>query len=166
MNLGVPRTTPETAPRFLHARHHNTRDCAKISDGICQLRIAFRVVAVVIGSCQKSSEGSGTLRTKSCQTMKQTTLYVLIAAFFSGTCGLSLRRLLREYTYQGARLWTKQLRACCAHFPESSFDQSSSWWISSNRLTWPGKWANLINLFMSRHEVHSMNTHTLQNAGW
>jgi len=21
-------------------------------------------------------------------------------------------------------------------------------------------------LFMSRHEVHSMNTHTLQNAGW
>jgi len=25
---------------------------------------------------------------------------------------------------------------------------------------------NLIYLFMSRHEVHSMNTHTLQNAGW
>jgi len=24
---------------------------------------------------------------------------------------------------------------------------------------------NLIYLFMSRHEVHSMNTHTLQNAG-
>jgi len=23
-----------------------------------------------------------------------------------------------------------------------------------------------IYLFMSRHEVHSMNTHTLQNAGW
>jgi len=21
-------------------------------------------------------------------------------------------------------------------------------------------------MFMSRHEVHSMNTHTLQNAGW
>jgi len=21
-------------------------------------------------------------------------------------------------------------------------------------------------LFISRHEVHSMNTHTLQNAGW
>ena len=25
---------------------------------------------------------------------------------------------------------------------------------------------NLIYLFVSRHEVHSMNTHTLQNAGW
>jgi len=25
---------------------------------------------------------------------------------------------------------------------------------------------NLIYLFMSRHEFHSMNTHTLQNAGW
>jgi len=25
---------------------------------------------------------------------------------------------------------------------------------------------DLICLFMSRHEVHSMNTHTLQNAGW
>jgi len=25
---------------------------------------------------------------------------------------------------------------------------------------------NLIYVFMSRHEVHSMNTHTLQNAGW
>jgi len=24
---------------------------------------------------------------------------------------------------------------------------------------------NLIYLFMSRHEVHSMNTHTLENAG-
>jgi len=24
---------------------------------------------------------------------------------------------------------------------------------------------NLIYLFVSRHEVHSMNTHTLQNAG-
>jgi len=24
----------------------------------------------------------------------------------------------------------------------------------------------LIHLFMSRHEVHSMNTHTLKNAGW
>jgi len=24
---------------------------------------------------------------------------------------------------------------------------------------------NLISLFVSRHEVHSMNTHTLQNAG-
>jgi len=24
----------------------------------------------------------------------------------------------------------------------------------------------LIYLFMSRHEVHSMNTHTLQNAVW
>jgi len=24
---------------------------------------------------------------------------------------------------------------------------------------------NLIYLFMSRHEVHSMNTHTVQNAG-
>jgi len=24
----------------------------------------------------------------------------------------------------------------------------------------------LIYLFMSKHEVHSMNTHTLQNAGW
>jgi len=24
---------------------------------------------------------------------------------------------------------------------------------------------NLLYLFMSRHEVHSMNTHTLQNAG-
>jgi len=24
----------------------------------------------------------------------------------------------------------------------------------------------LIYLFVSRHEVHSMNTHTLQNAGW
>jgi len=24
----------------------------------------------------------------------------------------------------------------------------------------------LIYLFMSRHEVHSMNTHTLQNEGW
>jgi len=24
----------------------------------------------------------------------------------------------------------------------------------------------LIYLFMSAHEVHSMNTHTLQNAGW
>jgi len=24
---------------------------------------------------------------------------------------------------------------------------------------------NLICLFMNRHEVHSMNTHTLQNAG-
>jgi len=25
---------------------------------------------------------------------------------------------------------------------------------------------DLIYLFVSRHEVHSMNTHTLQNAGW
>jgi len=25
---------------------------------------------------------------------------------------------------------------------------------------------NLIYLFMSRHEVHSMNTHTLQNEDW
>jgi len=25
---------------------------------------------------------------------------------------------------------------------------------------------NLIYLFMSRHEVHRMNTHTLQNEGW
>jgi len=25
---------------------------------------------------------------------------------------------------------------------------------------------NLIYLFMSRHEIHSMNTHTQQNAGW
>jgi len=25
---------------------------------------------------------------------------------------------------------------------------------------------NLIYLFISRHKVHSMNTHTLQNAGW
>jgi len=25
---------------------------------------------------------------------------------------------------------------------------------------------NFIYLFMSRHEVHSINTHTLQNAGW
>jgi len=24
----------------------------------------------------------------------------------------------------------------------------------------------LIYLFVSRHEVHNMNTHTLQNAGW
>jgi len=48
----------------------------------------------------------------------------------------------RTHFYQGAHLRTKQLRACCAHFPESSFDQSSSAWISSNRVTWPGKWAN------------------------
>jgi len=42
----------------------------------------------------------------------------------------------------GAHLRTKQVRACCAHFPESSFDHSSSWWFSSNRVTWPGKWAD------------------------
>jgi len=28
-----------------------------------------------------------------------------------------------------------------------------------------GRTFNLIYLFVSRHEVHSMNTHTLQNAG-
>ena len=33
---------------------------------------------------------------------------------------------------------------------------------------WNNAWTlvNLIYLFVSRHEVHSMNTHTLQNAGW
>ena len=39
------------------------------------LRITFRVVAEVISSCQKSSEGSASLRTKSCQTIKQTNLH-------------------------------------------------------------------------------------------
>jgi len=28
------------------------------------------------------------------------------------------------------------------HFPESSFDHPSIWWFSSNRVTWPDKWAN------------------------
>jgi len=32
----------------------------------------------------------------------------------------------RTRFYMGAHLRTKQLRACCAHFPESSFDHSSS----------------------------------------
>jgi len=44
--------------------------------------------------------------------------------------------------YVRAHLRTKQLRACCAPLPESSFDHSSSWWFSSNRDTWPGKWAD------------------------
>jgi len=33
-------------------------------------------------------------------------------------------------------------------------------WINFNLI-----YFNLIYLFVSRHEVHSMNTHTLQNAG-
>jgi len=36
----------------------------------------------------------------------------------------------------------------------------------SIRQTINHKLFNLIYLFISRHEVHSMNTHTLQNAGW
>jgi len=45
----------------------------------------------------------------------------------------------RTHFYLGAHLRTKQLRACCAHFPESSFDHSvGSWWFSSNHVTWPG----------------------------
>jgi len=48
----------------------------------------------------------------------------------------------RTHFYQGAHLRTNQLRACCAHFPESSFDHLSSRWFSSNRVTWPGKWAD------------------------
>jgi len=48
----------------------------------------------------------------------------------------------RTYFYQGAHLRTKQLRVCCAHFPEGSCDRSSSWWFSSNRVTWPGKWVD------------------------
>jgi len=40
-----------------------------------QLRITFRVVAEVISSCQKSSEASASLRTKSSQTIKQTNLH-------------------------------------------------------------------------------------------
>jgi len=48
----------------------------------------------------------------------------------------------RTRAYQGAHWRTKQLRACCAHFPESSFDDSTSWSFSSNRVTWPGKWAD------------------------
>jgi len=35
-----------------------------------------------------------------------------------------------------------------------------------NQLTSLPKHHILIHLFMSRHEVHSMNTHTLQSAGW
>ena len=49
----------------------------------------------------------------------------------------------RTHFYHGAHLRTKQLRACCAQLPESPFDHSSSWWFSSNRVTWPGNWAHL-----------------------
>jgi len=48
----------------------------------------------------------------------------------------------RTRFYQRARLRTKQIRTCCAHSPENSFDHSSIWWFSKNRVMWPGKWAN------------------------
>jgi len=37
----------------------------------------------------------------------------------------------------------------------------NGWFFNTDRFIF-----NLIYLFVSRHEVHSMNTHTLQNAGW
>jgi len=43
----------------------------------------------------------------------------------SQTCGGCFANTLLP----GAHLRTKQLQACCAHFPGSSFDQSSSSWI-------------------------------------
>jgi len=62
----------------------NSCGCGAVADK------KFNPCRTLISSCQKSSEGSGSLRTKSCQTIKQTNLYSWLR-FTSGTCGLAFR---------------------------------------------------------------------------
>jgi len=68
----------------------NSCGCGAVADK------KFNPCRTLISSCQKSSEGSGSLRTKSCQTIKQTNLYWWLR-FTSGTCGLAFRFRVNVY---------------------------------------------------------------------
>jgi len=47
-----------------------------------------------------------------------------------------------------------------------SINHCQKWKLSKTTVTFFGLFYLFIYLFVSRHEVHSTNTHTLQNAGW
>jgi len=92
----------------------------------------------------------------SCET-KQTVANLEVALF--------VRERLLQPPRQEAKfkLWHDP---SCRH-PKSNHNKNSGgcFLVYSGNANFQFNLINLIYLFMSRHEVHSMSTHTLQNAG-